>query len=379
MKKILFLVDLSNSSGGLYNATIERINRLKKSYNIILFEFFYSDDYIVKILKKLFKKHIKTNFQYEKSIKIIIHRNILLLVIKKLKPIFYYNKISKITLKFIANEKIYFDLVHAHWGLPHGIIANKISQKFKVPYFITFHGSDVLQLHNRKIKPILLESMKSAKKCFFVSKVLMENAVNFGYDSTNGVVSYNGVSAAFFKFDIDSRIKSNNVAYIGSFEYKKGADFIPQIFNKINKRNQTKFTLIGDGSIKQKIIDELDLNNIDYSYLGTLNKFQLIEALKLITCIIVPSRTEGLGMIILEAHAMGIPVIGSNQGGIPEAIGDINFIVEFDEKLIYNIAKKYNSLVSGFIKFDKAKSRNRVKEKFSWDIIVKNEMTEYES
>ena len=56
-------------------------------------------------------------------------------------------------------------------------------------------------------------------------------------------------------------------------------------------------------------------------YLGGLKSEQLKDFYSLSNTLIIPStHDEGFGRVILEALACGIPVIGSNRGGIPEAV-----------------------------------------------------------
>ncbi len=44
--------------------------------------------------------------------------------------------------------------------------------------------------------------------------------------------------------------------------------------------------------------------------------------------IILPSRNEGFGAVVIEAQACGTCVVGSNNGGIPEAIGSEDYVVK---------------------------------------------------
>ena len=61
---------------------------------------------------------------------------------------------------------------------------------------------------------------------------------------------------------------------------------------------------------------------------------------------ILPSRNEGLGCVLLEAQACGIPVIGSGNGGIPEAILDKDCIVEDDEQFEEKFAQKIGEILN---------------------------------
>jgi len=60
---------------------------------------------------------------------------------------------------------------------------------------------------------------------------------------------------------------------------------------------------------------------------------------------ILPSRNEGFGAVIIEAQACGVPVVGSSNGGIPEAIGDGGIVVEEGE----NFEKRFAEAVINFL------------------------------
>lgn len=63
-------------------------------------------------------------------------------------------------------------------------------------------------------------------------------------------------------------------------------------------------------------------------------------------CFVLPSRTEGMGRVLIEAMASGKPVIGSNVGGIPDLIEDENNGFLFESGDVDDLAKKLARLLS---------------------------------
>jgi glycosyltransferase involved in cell wall biosynthesis len=57
-------------------------------------------------------------------------------------------------------------------------------------------------------------------------------------------------------------------------------------------------------------------------FVGEIPQVQLAERMAQATVLMLPSLSEGLGRVVIEAMATGIPVIGSSVGGIPEIIQD---------------------------------------------------------
>lgn len=142
------------------------------------------------------------------------------------------------------------------------------------------------------------------------------------------------------------------VGYIGNLVEVKRVDKIPQIYKELNKITEDEFTflIIGDGDLKQEM--EQKFNKIDAKFLftGKVAPQEVVDYLSVMDVLILPSRQEGLGSVLLEAQACGIPVIGSSNGGIPEVIIDKTCIIKDDqyfeeklaEKIVFILKNKYS-------------------------------------
>ncbi len=69
-----------------------------------------------------------------------------------------------------------------------------------------------------------------------------------------------------------------------------------------------------------KLKRDLGLNNVHF--LGHVNQKQLVDLYNIADVSTVPSRTEPFGLVAIEALACGTPVVGTNQGGLPDFITD---------------------------------------------------------
>ncbi|BBD73481.1 hypothetical protein HS1genome_1870 [Sulfodiicoccus acidiphilus] len=108
------------------------------------------------------------------------------------------------------------------------------------------------------------------------------------------------------------------VLFVGRLVEGKGVHIVLEIA-KIMK--DVEFYIIGDGPLREDVTRaSLEARNVHY--VGPVNNLSLPVWLSASNVLIVPSTgEEGFGRVIIEALACGIPVVGSNLGGIPEAIG----------------------------------------------------------
>jgi glycosyltransferase involved in cell wall biosynthesis len=108
-------------------------------------------------------------------------------------------------------------------------------------------------------------------------------------------------------------------------------------------------------------------------FLGQLTSEMLRDWYAASDVVVLPSRSEGLGRVLLEAQAMSVPVVAYNTGGIPEAIinGETGFLVERGD--INNLAERIkNLLLNAELRKDMGTSgRNFVLDRFSDDALVR--------
>lgn len=384
--KILYIVTMNQgNAGGLFKATYERIIRHNQHGTSYLENAYYFDSKMITLIKEfIFKKEplrfSSKDFTYnELKINNLNFRRDFKYYLNEVLN-FEKNNLDNMLSTFLQKTEIELkdtDLIHAHWGYPNGYLAYRVSEKYNIPYFITFHGSDINKIKEKEIA-FLIEAMENAEKCFFVSKQLLKNAIDLGYSGINAEVTYNGVDLERFNRTETNFKEKKVVGYIGSLEPTKGADFLPQIFKRINEihTQRTEFIIVGDGTLKKDIQKKMEFHELPAKFTGNLGFEEIPKILEEIDVLVVPSRNEGLGMVILEANAMGIPAVGTNIGGIPEAIGYKENLINLDEDMIENMAKRVSAILANN-RDDSTKYRKRVENHFSWQEIVEIERQNY--
>jgi len=139
----------------------------------------------------------------------------------------------------------------------------------------------------------------------------------------------------FDKFKIKNGFdeRDNLVGYIGRSSGEKGVlNFVKAIPEILEERDETKFLMGGDGPLQDKIkkyIGEKNLND-KVKLSGWIPRDELPNHLNELKLLVLPSYTEGLPNIMLEAMACSTPVLATSVGAIPDIIKDgvTGFIME---------------------------------------------------
>ena len=139
----------------------------------------------------------------------------------------------------------------------------------------------------------------------------------------------------FNEFKIKKQLdeRDNLVGYIGRLSEEKGVlNFVKAIPKVLEKENKIKFLVGGDGQLRDKIEEYLDVASLNdkVKLTGWIPDEEFSTYLNELKLFVLPSYTEGLPYTLLEAMACGTPVLATPVGAIPDVIkdGETGFIME---------------------------------------------------
>lgn len=208
-----------------------------------------------------------------------------------------------------------FDIIHAHYALPQGFLGLLLKYFKSKPLIITVHGSDITLLSKNLLAgQVMRFVLKRADRVIAVSNFLKGEVEKMGVPQERIDVIYGGVTLSEDSepFEPDGRV----VTFIGSLVPQKGVDVLIAAFKKIETEN-TNLIIVGDGPERRRL-EAMAKGNIQFlgRRKGIKNVLEKSEVL------VLPSKEEGFGLVLLEAMAAGVPVVAANVGGIPEIVAD---------------------------------------------------------
>jgi colanic acid/amylovoran biosynthesis glycosyltransferase len=206
-------------------------------------------------------------------------------------------------------------------GAPHGKLITSF-RGFDISQHIQEFGEDVYN-------PLFATGDLFLSNCDYFKRRL----IKLGCDEKKIIVLRSGIDCSKFVFTTrhlppDGRI---GIVTTGRLVEKKGIEYgIRAIAKLANAYPNIEYNIVGDGPLKeslQQLIDELDVSD-KVKLLGHKQQQELIEILDNSHIFIAPCVTAKNGdqdapvNVLKEAMAMGLPVIGTQHGGIPELIED---------------------------------------------------------
>lgn len=247
--------------------------------------------------------------------------------------------------------------------------------KVNIPFSVSIHGDDVMQnrfwLIRSIQKKIILESCALISNSYYLAKRL-ENNIKISLDDKLNVV-WNGIHIEDYQSD---KILAENeiIVSFGRFVYKKGFDVLIRAFSIVVKDHpNAKLFFAGDGVEKEKCIhlsENLGLKD-NIFFLGELSGNAIRQLLLKGRIFVCPSREEAFGIVVLEAMAMGIPVVATDSGGVREIIGNnkYGYLVPVENEK--EIANKISFLLDDYKKclYFRKKGLERAKQ-FTIDNVV---------
>jgi glycosyltransferase involved in cell wall biosynthesis len=218
------------------------------------------------------------------------------------------------------------DLLHAHSLLPAGQIARAIRAQYGVPYVVTEHSTRFPRgLLNRRQRGKAAEAALSAHSCLAVSEGLSRSMrISLGMDlpwpTLPNLVDPQFLSAPLRPVVLPTQACSFRA--LGSLVPKKGFDVLIRAFAKAFPDDPGVSLEIGgegpEGSALDRLVTNLGLNE-RVRLVGPLAREEVPGWMRSGDALVVSSRVETFGVVVIEALALGLPVVATRSGG-PESI-----------------------------------------------------------
>ncbi|MGL5903390.1 MAG: glycosyltransferase family 4 protein [Cetobacterium sp.] len=290
-------------------------------------------------------------------------------------------------LKIILNlKKIYSkmkpDLIF-HYSIKPNIYGGIAARLLKLKYIAVIPGAGrVFHIKNIKYKIIRIlyqVGLKKAMRVLFLNNDDLKEFLKEKITNKNQALNIRseGVNIEMFTSKKENVKVSENIKFLmisrinkekGIFEYFEAAEIIKRKY-----KEATFFLLGGKGEIKENELGELlSLKNV--IYLGETDKVN--EMIDSMDCIVLPSYREGTPRTLLEAGAMGKPIISTNCIGSKDVVDDnVNgFLCKIKDSI--DLSKK----IEKFIKLspkDKSEMGENSKKKIVKEFNEKRIIQEY--
>ncbi len=237
-----------------------------------------------------------------------------------------------------AHKKYNFDIIHCHLVYPVGYIATKFARRNNVPVIITAHGSDIRPTSRyRKKKSIWKRIVSSLENADYITAISshMKSVLDEITNNPRRTLIPNGVDVEQFSQPVEYQSSwpidpnTNFALYIGGLKRIKGLDILLHAITIIKERyprdfESMKFIIAGKGPLAGQLKQTAKQNKIESAVrfvgevTGDFKRYLLQNA----EFVILPSRSEAMPLVPLEAFASGTPVIASSVGGLVDIIED---------------------------------------------------------
>ena len=307
------------------------------------------------------------------------------------------------------------DIIHAHWPFPHAYIALGAAKLFKIPLVLNFHGAELLLIRKKKwVKPLLKFAISQAQAVFANSsftagkiKALRNVDVEWSpYGTTletgTGNAEPHPINSKFKILFVGRHIERKGIRYLieaakylprDQFEIrivgvgdlteqlKMQADALchPELYETKNFSSQVELCPLGSSETESKDLPAEIIFTGKLSPEALANEYKSANVFTLPAIVDSKGDTEGLGVVLIEAMELGLPIVASNVGGIPDVVIDGETGILVPEKDPEALANAYKRLAAEpeLVKHLLVGAQKRINECFTWDGIIQRQIEVY--
>lgn len=217
------------------------------------------------------------------------------------------------------------DVVHAHSSFA-GLVTRLSWRKARPRVVFCPHGwaFDIVGTYWIKYLAKVVERLLAnrAEKIIVISHYEYQRAVAIGIDPSRLRLVLNGISSKVPEIEPanwqDKRLK---VLFVGRLDHQKGLDILLEAVAPLEAT--VALRIIGDVAVDKSRSDLPKPKTPEF--LGWLSREDVAAQMKACDVLVVPSRWEGFGLVVIEAMRLSVPVVATAVGGLVEILGGGEF------------------------------------------------------
>lgn len=199
------------------------------------------------------------------------------------------------------------------------------------------------------------------------SDFVKQTFIDEGYDAGKIEVVYLGVRDDFYKLKTDYSIKgTTKILFTGGFGFRKGGLYLLQALQQLESENfDYEMYIVGSYQDEREILQNYDTSKI--RYIGFIPQDELKHYLSQSDIYIFPSLAEGCASSGMEALCAGIPVIATQESGLPIQHLETGYIIP--SKSSKAIVQAIKDVATDRILRERIGTRaaDMIREKYTWE------------
>lgn len=275
-----------------------------------------------------------------------------------------------------------FDLIHAHFSYPDGVVATLLGRRYAVPVVITEQAPwgpwlDAQPLVRRQA----VWAAGHAVRHIAISSSVKRSIVETTGEADNVVVIPDGVDGDLFTLRPPAqRGGPGRILFVGVIRPVKGVDILLEAMRELlSGGRDVRLTLVGEGHYRAYRREQARLErgvelDADLSsrveFVGAKPVDELVRLMQASDLLVLPSRAESLGMVLVEALACGTPVVATRCGGPEDIVTDrVGRLVEPEDPRA--LAAAIGDVLDHAERYEPKVLRAHALERFGIDVVVR--------
>jgi teichuronic acid biosynthesis glycosyltransferase TuaC len=282
---------------------------------------------MLRSVKKQYQLHEEIPFVYKRK-GIVVYRPRYTALPGQLRWSQPDKRIASVILQTMKAQKLKPDLIHAHFAMPSGGAARWVANEHRLPWLLTLHGSDVnvYPHYSLSAKRAFIQSVQSATQVIAVGESLQDKTKTM----TGRTCTVLPIGVDLARFQRPEQPKQllrkllqlprdkKLITFVGRLTEAKGVFELEEAINRLPKEVAVVF--VGEGPAQEKLRQHPDRGTRLF-LVGQVENARVKDYLGASDAFALPSYTEGLPTVVIEALALKLPVICTKVGSVPDLFG----------------------------------------------------------